>query len=75
MKTTLIPLDRALLLVARLRLILAVAGVAWLLGYSPSIGGRITAGLIVVLVLALDVLANAANEPRPTGFGRKGGAV
>lgn len=74
--------ERVVTLLARLRFILTVAGVAWLLGYSPSIGGRIAAGLIVVLVLALDSIANTATEPpaRPgvapiVGFGRKDGAA
>ncbi|MFD4764539.1 hypothetical protein ACFWOJ_38790 [Streptomyces sp. NPDC058439] len=73
------PAPRALVLLARLRFVLAVAGVAWLLGYSPSIGGRIVAAVVVALTLGLDLVANSAGETgaRPT-FGTKsptGGAA
>jgi len=68
--------ERALALVARLRLVLAIAGVAWLLGYSPAVGGRIVVGLVVGLVLVLDAAAGANAEPK-SGLapGRKGGAA
>ncbi|MCQ4082474.1 hypothetical protein NGB36_18165 [Streptomyces sp. RB6PN25] len=68
--------ERALLLLARLRVGLAVAGVAWLLGYSPSIDGRITVGVLVVAVLVLDAAAGAVHEPVTISFGRRppGGA-
>lgn len=65
--------DRALVVLARLRFVLAVAGMLWLLGYSPAVGGRIAAGVVVLLVLALDAVAGArGTEPgvalrRPTG--------
>lgn len=70
-------LERALVLLARLRFVLAVAGVAWLLGYSPALGGRIVVGVVVVLVLTLDAVAGAtATEPRVNiSVGRKGGAA
>jgi hypothetical protein len=69
--------DRVLVLLARLRFVLTVAGVAWLFGYSPAVGGRIVAGFVVLLVLALDAVAGArATEPGVT-LGRKptGGAA
>jgi len=60
------PTPRALAFVARLRLILAIAGMAWLLGYSPSVGGRIAAAAVVVIVLALDAMAGAKSaSPAP----------
>ncbi|MET7715277.1 hypothetical protein [Streptomyces sp. NPDC005407] len=68
--------ERALLLLARLRVGLAIAGVAWLLGYSPSIGGRITVGVLVVGVLLLDAAAATVREPVTVTVGRRphGGA-
>lgn len=68
------PTTFVLVLLARLRFVLAVAGMLWLFGYSPAVGGRIAAGVVVVLVLALDAVAGARGiEPgvsvnrRPTG--------
>ena len=63
--------ERALLLLARLRAGLAVAGVAWLLGYSPPVGGRIVTGVLVLLVLVLDAAAGALHEPVTVSFGRR----
>lgn len=68
---TLTNAERALLLLARLRVGLAVAGVAWLLGYSPSVGGRVAIGLLVVAVLLLDAMAGAVGEPVTVSFGRR----
>jgi hypothetical protein len=68
--------ERALVLVARLRLVLAIAGVAWLLGYSPAVAGRVVVGLVVGLVLVLDAVAGATADTK-VGVtpGRKGGAA
>ncbi|OEJ51980.1 hypothetical protein [Streptomyces agglomeratus] len=63
--------ERALLLLARLRVGLAIAGVAWLLGYSPALAGRITVGVLVVLVLLLDAAAGTVREPVTVTFGRR----
>ncbi|WP_424921089.1 hypothetical protein [Streptomyces sp. wa13] len=66
---------RVLTALARLRFILSVAGVAWLLGYSPEVGGRIVVGLVVVLLLVVDAMADATTDSPTIIFGRKGGAA
>ncbi|WP_406303805.1 hypothetical protein OHA61_17495 [Streptomyces sp. NBC_00885] len=68
--------ERALLLLARPRIGLAIAGVAWLLGYAPPVGGRITVGVLVVGVLLLDAAAGTVREPVTVTFRRRpyGGA-
>jgi hypothetical protein len=61
--------ERIPLLLARVRLVLAVAGVAWLFGYDPGLVGRLVAVLGVLVVLGLDYIASAAAAGRKTTGG------
>ncbi len=51
-----------LVLASRLRVALAVAGLAWLLGVQPGIGGRILLALLVVTVLAVDTVSTESER-------------
>ncbi|AUY51925.1 hypothetical protein [Streptomyces sp. CB01881] len=52
-----------LVLMTRLRVALAVAGLAWLLGVQPGLGGRVLLAVLVVTVLAVDT-ASTESERR-----------
>jgi hypothetical protein len=58
---------RAPFVLARVRLVLAVAGVAWLLGYSPGLAGRLVAVAGALVVLALDYVAGTAASQKAGG--------
>ncbi|MCD0485417.1 hypothetical protein LO771_24280 [Streptacidiphilus sp. ASG 303] len=55
---------------ARLRLLAVLAGLAWLLGITPAVPVRLLLLVMGAMVLAVDVLSDAA---RPTGPARAPG--
>lgn len=62
--------DLLLVVVARLRVALALAGLAWLLGFQPGVGGRVLLAVLVATVLVVDT-ASAESERRLSGGGRR----
>ncbi|MFJ9772686.1 hypothetical protein ACIRVF_15810 [Kitasatospora sp. NPDC101157] len=62
--------DVLLVLVARMRVALAAAGLAWLLGWQPGVGGRVVAAVFVVTVLVMDA-AGSGPEKRLLGGARR----
>jgi hypothetical protein len=55
---------RFLTAVRRARLLAVLAGLAWLLGVTPSAGVRILLTVMVAVALGLDAMADAANASR-----------
>ncbi|MEU3494433.1 hypothetical protein ABZ747_13200 [Kitasatospora cineracea] len=59
-----------LVVVGRLRVALAVAGLAWLAGWQPGAGSRVLLAVLVATVLVVDT-ASAESERRLIGGGRR----
>lgn len=68
--------EMVLAVAVRLRVALAVAGLAWLLGVQPGAGGRVLLAVLVVTVLAVDA-ASTESERRLffRSAGRRTGGV
>jgi hypothetical protein len=67
-------IDR-LLAAGRVRLLLTIAGLAWVFGLNLSTGARIVAVLLVLPVLLLDAVTGQRTTTDPTGTDTTGGAL
>lgn len=66
----------ALTALRRVRLLAVLAGMAWLLGITPTAPVRLLLLALVAVGLVLDALSDAGLRPGPvrlTGWGRPGG--
>ncbi|MGW4894423.1 hypothetical protein ACWEQL_19445 [Kitasatospora sp. NPDC004240] len=63
--------DVVLVLVARVRLALAAAGLGWLLGWQPGAAVRVALGVLVVAVLVVDTAGNESERRTAGGMRRR----
>ncbi|MGC0317517.1 hypothetical protein [Kitasatospora acidiphila] len=64
-----------LVLAARSRVALAVAGLAWLLGFQPGVPGRVLLAVLVAIVLVVDAVSGESERrlARTSRVRRSGG--